>query len=331
MHNTRVVLTGVCYAEMYDIHRAPILYRRFALRIRPKVVKDDNTGYVLTTEAGTMLGCLSGSTSILRNWIHFNHLSSIQVEYLAKKYCCLELIIFYIPMLWYNYVFHLPLPFCLMMPGCSLPLMTLEEFSPLGVNHMRMEPLETTSTRYKIIPRKQHKSITTRQKVIEHIWQTNANIPYYIIRRQTQHYVLHLFQFITIGRQKTTINRKFLEEHGGLQADVADGPKNPELEKEIASAKKISDQRIIEEMKKRRAAWQTQKDEDFVRGRRRFLTNKERDLVHKTFSKHAKYITFDDIRQAVAIDEEFREMFEELVNCEYQGSKVCSSDSGETH
>ena len=58
----------------------PFVFRRFALRIRPKVVHKDENGYVLTTEAGGMMGSLNGATSILRNWIHFNNLSNIKVS-----------------------------------------------------------------------------------------------------------------------------------------------------------------------------------------------------------------------------------------------------------
>ena len=125
------------------------------------------------------------------------------------------------------------------------------------------------------------------------------------------------FPLIT-GRQKTTINRKFLEEHGGLQADMNNAT-NEDLEKEIAKAKQMSDMKMMEEMSQRKMKWQAQKDQDFIRGKRRFLTNKERDLVLKTFvfDETKKHITFDDIRKAVAENEEFREMFEELVNSEY--------------
>ena len=95
------------------------------------------------------------------------------------------------------------------------------------------------------------------------------------------------------------------------------------MEIEIAKAKQISDQKIMEEMKQRKLQWQAQKDQDFVRGKRRFLTNKERDLVIKTLGGESqKHISFDDIRKAVAENVEFREMFEELVNSEYEGSKV---------
>ena len=99
---------------------------------------------------------------------------------------------------------------------------------------------------------------------------------------------------------------------------------NEDLEKEIAKAKQMSDMKMMEEMNQRKLKWQAQKDQDFIRGKRRFLTNKERDLVFKTFEfdETKKHITFDDIRKAVAENEEFREMFEELVNSEYEGSKV---------
>ena len=55
-------------------------FRRFALKIRPKVVPNDANGYVLTTETGGMMGSLNGATSILRNWIHFNKFSEIKVR-----------------------------------------------------------------------------------------------------------------------------------------------------------------------------------------------------------------------------------------------------------
>ena len=98
---------------------------------------------------------------------------------------------------------------------------------------------------------------------------------------------------------------------------------NEDLEDEIAKAKQISDMRIMEEMKQRKLHWQAQKDEDFTRGKRKFLTNKERDLVIKTLGDESKkHITFDAIRKAVAENEEFREMFEELVNSEYEGCMV---------
>ena len=53
--------------------------RRFALTIRPKVLHNDENGYVLTTETGGMIRNLNGAISILRNWIRFNSLSSIKV------------------------------------------------------------------------------------------------------------------------------------------------------------------------------------------------------------------------------------------------------------
>ena len=61
-------------------------HRTFAMRIRPQVVKDDNKGYVLTTETGGMMTSLNGAISILGYWIFVNKLSSVKVEYLKKKY-----------------------------------------------------------------------------------------------------------------------------------------------------------------------------------------------------------------------------------------------------
>ena len=69
---------------MENTNQGFILFRRFALRIRPKVVQNDDNGYVLTTESGGMMGSLNGATSILRNWIHFNNLSNLKVNNLSN-------------------------------------------------------------------------------------------------------------------------------------------------------------------------------------------------------------------------------------------------------
>ena len=70
-----------------------------------------------------------------------------------------------------------------------------------------------------------------------------------------------------------------------------------------------------------------QDDKGFVRGKQRFLTNKERHLITRTFSNKGKCITRHDVREAVFHNEEFREMFEELIESDYQGSKVCGSNT----
>ena len=143
--------------------------------------------------------------------------------------------------------------------------------------------------------------------------------------------MLHIVSFVNTGRQKTLINKKFLEEHGGLEADILVGTKNTELEEEVAAAKQTSNQRIMEEKARQRVEWQAHKDREFVRRKRKFLSHKERELVIQTFSKNGTTITSDDIQEAVLHNEEFREMFGNIINSEYQGCKVCSSDGVKQH
>ena len=125
------------------------------------------------------------------------------------------------------------------------------------------------------------------------------------------------------------INKKFLEEHGGLEADLS--VKNMELHKEVAIAKQINNQEIMDRKKRWKAEMRTRKDDEFVRGKHFLLSNKERDLVMRTITNSGKYLTLHEIREAVFYNEEFREMFEELVECERLGCKVCSNDRAKQH
>ena len=134
---------------------------------------------------------------------------------------------------------------------------------------------------------------------------------------------------ITIGRQKTSINKRFLEEHGGLEADLS--AKNSELHKEVAIAKQINNQKMTERRQRHLAERQARREEEFVRRNGRLLSKKEQDLVMRTFHNCGKGITFQQIREAVFYNEEFREMFEELIESERLGEKVCSSDTAKWH
>ena len=121
----------------------------------------------------------------------------------------------------------------------------------------------------------------------------------------------------------------FLEEHGEPEADL--GARNAELCNEPAREKQINDQETVGRLQRWRAKIRAQEDEEVVPGIWGFLSDKEWDLIRWTFSNKVKYLTCHDVREAMFYNEEFREMFEELIGREYQGPEVCSSDSVNQH